>query len=428
MINIESRDNAITHQESRYWKRLFRSNLKIGVECEFEVIDENSYALMSALRRELEPTDAYNKFGKSGISGITTDGSLRNGIEVQFLGRRLDFLDLYIQYYYFYTLIKNKATITERCGLHNHVLMSYNGISESLEKPVPGIIFKNFAQLLRKHSPELVWITSTCHTDYDDSITRFDYFCQIGELMSTTPVGRDAQRYIGILRNSSRYRFLNTQPMVVTGDQIERFHFELRFPDGSIYPAQIAAQNILYAAFLMKAIEVSELGLMSTGRREEWEDTKLLYSSIRNRNNGDERLSEPPIQEEIDSIMQRGRDMLKFLKPQLDSFDSHVYRILTFLNETPISIERRTKTDNQIVGEYHSLVNSMFRLDLSEYKNLIQTIITQEHTGCINQDIWCREVALKHNVSETYTRKQITYLENIKPLFWDNEIGSYVFR
>jgi hypothetical protein len=41
-LSIESSDNRLTREEIAYWKRIFKSNIKIGVEIESYIDDDYS--------------------------------------------------------------------------------------------------------------------------------------------------------------------------------------------------------------------------------------------------------------------------------------------------------------------------------------------------------------------------------------------------
>jgi hypothetical protein len=428
-IQIERNDIKLSSEEVKYWKRMFRSNLKIGVELEAYIDSslnpDNTRSEMTSL---FTPTNNVGKFGSYGVYAVKHDGSIQHGFELCTVGRRPDFLDLYYQYDAITSLVidKYKAFINQRCGLHNHVLLDYTGDVSSLEKPVPGIVFKNFVQLLRRYMPELVYITSTMkHERY---ITRFDSFCSADTLIKYTPIARTISDYQDKINSGSddRYKFLNMKPMRADGDDIKRFHFELRFPDGSIYPMQIAAQNMLYTAMLIKAVELSELGIISTGTPEEWAETKLLYGLIRNTIS--DRYSSCPNSETLGKIQQRAFDMLLELKPQLDQYDAHVYGVLYYLTTEPISLMRRRMTDIEINDEHKSIVSNMYSVDLSDCTSIIEMITLQQITKCYSRGDYESRMAKALNTSVNDIQKKLFKLNNNKPIDFDIVLGAMKFK
>lgn len=432
MLIYEKSDVKLTTQEVRYWKRIFKSNLKIGVEIETNLHSrQNQSAVISALKTLLQPTENVSRFGKTGTYIVKGDGSLNNGVELCTVGRRIDFIDLYSQYKGICEAIfEHTPVMNSRAGLHNHVLLDYGNNYSSIEKPVPGLIMKNFIQLFRRHLPELVWITSTCNGS-GNIITRRDNFCKSESMINFTPINRTISTFRNNATGRDRYQFMNMAPFESSEDDITKLHFELRFPDGSIWPAQIAAQNVLYAAFFQKAIEISENGLINTGTKEEWLETKSLFRAIRNSGNsglGDNRESVPAEQEELDIIKERGFNMLKMLKPNLDQYDKHVYLILKFLNEKPISILRRDHLDAQINVLYNETIKSMYNVDVSDCQNLIKVINTQSLCNIPTKDIWELNAAEKLSCKKIDIQNKLFKLSQVKDIGFDSELGTYVFR
>ena len=56
---------------------------------------------------------------------------------------------------------------------------------------------------------------------------------------------------------------------------VTRFHVEFRFPDGSDSPAQVVSQMFLFRALLMKAVELSQFGVLKADSdRVKWNQNK----------------------------------------------------------------------------------------------------------------------------------------------------------
>jgi hypothetical protein len=226
-----------------------------------------------------------------------------------------------------------------------------------------------------------------------------------------------------------RYKFLNMNPLVATRDEVARFHVELRFPDGSLYPAQIASQNMLYASMLIKAVELSEIGIINCGNSELWEETKTLYSAIRNSAFGYEsRLSSMPSEEQISRIKDRCRDMLLEFKSQLDSFDTHTYMMLSMLADNPVSILRQTKTDMEVNQLFDSIISSMYTVDLSDCANLLEYINLNKITKCYSEDNWSYKAAEKAGVDVSVVRNCLFKMKLVKSMDFDKTLGSFVFK
>jgi hypothetical protein len=430
-LSIESSDNRLTREEIAYWKRIFKSNIKIGVEIESYIDDDYSPSqTIEEMKSLFSPTNDVGKFGDFGVQNVKSDGSISHGFELCTIGRRPNFLDLYYQYKAITNLVisKYKAHVNSRCGLHNHVLIDYGSYYTSVEKLIPNIIFINFVQLTRRYLPELVYITSTVKEN--NAITRYDSFCKADTLLQFTPLNRSVKDYMYKLKEEGRdvrYKFLNCRPSIAKPEGIECLHFELRFPDGSLYPAQIAAQNMLYCAMLIKAIELSELGVINTGDVDEWNETKELYAAIRNSDDED-RLSSIPTQEQMERIKSRTHNMLLELKPQLDQYDIHIYGILFALAIKPISLMRRESTDIEINAMFDDIIRNIYTIDISDCSDIIYTINLQKLLKCNSQLDYENKLAHMLNTSVSNIQKKLFKLNNVKPFEFDITLGALKFK
>lgn len=432
-ITFLNKTQRINAEEVNYWKRMVKSNFKVGVEIETCIdnsIDESR--VIRELSSAFMPTDDYGNFGVCGVVEIGTDGSLDNGIELATIGRRLSFIDLYNQYSTICNAIfEFSPDMNQRAGLHNHFLLDYGSGYNCLEKPLPGIIMKNFIQLIRRHLPELVWISSTVNPNNNEhnSITRMEDFCTANTLLRNTPIGKTISEYKNALDDggyAGRYKFINLRPMEITDDEIKKLHYELRFPDGSIFPAQMAALNILYASMFVKAIELSELGIISTGGEELWEETKTLYNSLRNHIG--ERLSQRPTDVQIERIKERCKIMIKEFKPQICDYDKHIYPILNILAETPISIMRSTaESDEKLNEQFDDMIANMFSTDITDCENVTEAILLNKILGSFSEENYIHTLAKELNEDPTVIKNKLFKLKEYKNMYFDAEIGSYVF-
>ena len=188
----------------------------------------------------------------------------------------------------------------------------------------------------------MVWITSTIKHDIPGIITRKYNFCNHTSLYSTAIPSKTAAEIRRTIYNGDRYRFINLIPLTTENeneDNISRFHVELRYPDCSLFPAQMAAQNILHAALLYKAIELSEHGIIACSDNEDdWSEIKRLMNAIRTDDytSGD-RVSAPLSQNDVTLIKSRSEEMIKELKSAICAVDKNAYPILRQLAYEPIS-------------------------------------------------------------------------------------------
>jgi hypothetical protein len=427
---IATNSERISGAEVRYWKKMFLSNLKIGVEIETNMTSGTGSEHISFLQGKLNPTNNPSRFGKYGVYAVKSDGSLTNGVELCTVGRRVNFTDLYYQYKLLIKLMQRGVPDNnDRCGLHNHVLLDYGTEHDSLEKPVPQIIMKNFIQLVKSHLPELVWLTSTVKEDdrHRGAVTRREQFCTAEDMLDN-PIGSRSiasyKEYAGT--TGTRYCAVNMRPLKTSGNNITTFHFELRFPDGSLYPAQIASQNILYGAMLLKAIELSEFGMINLP--ENFDEVKALYRALRNEGYSDNRMSIAPPEDNIPKYKTRANVFVDSMKSCIEHYDDKTYHLLKMLAEKPISMMRREMTDDQINEFFETTVNSMWRAEDPAVEHLKRMIVLQENTGAPSMQAWVSGISAKSGTSAEEFQTALFKLGLTNRVEFDMVLGTPVIK
>ena len=426
---------GLSSLEVDYWKRMALSNMKIAVEIENEF---RSLGVIRGLSNDLRPTNSLTDFGTCGISAVKTDGSLLRGAEACTVGRRISFIDLYEQYKYIINkMYEYEPYISPRAGMHNHFLLDYAGVYNCLEKPMPGIILKNFLQLIKRYGPCMVWVTSTIKHDIPGIITRMCKFCNHTSLYSTAIPSKTAAEIRRAIYNEDRYRFINLIPLVTKRedeDNIIRFHVELRYPDCSLFPAQMAAQNILHAALLYKAIELSEHGIIACSDDEDdWTEIKRLMNAIRTEDytSGD-RVSAPLPQSDVELVRSRSEEMIKELKSAIYAVDKNAYPILKQLVLEPISkmqYDVRTTEGVKEVNEFFDLiVSNMYDISVNqEYTDLIKAIVAMSITGASSEAQWVYKAQSTLSKDAKEIESKLTMLKLQRNLKFDLELGTYIF-
>lgn len=429
MGKFENKEHRLSMNEANYWKRIFVNNLKVGVEVESCFNNSrNNNTIIQEGRAYFQPSGDYGKFGKFGIVQVKGDGSLDNGAEFCTIGRRISFIDSYYQFKFLCDwMIGKGAYNSPKAGLHNHIMLDYGGYWNCEEKPVPDIILKNFVQLCKGHAPELVFMTST----YNErgSITRIGTYCMHDLLMKTNFMNKNAfEIKNAIYSQGSRYQFLNFAKLGVSADQdrINIFHMEMRFPDGSLYPAQIAAQGVLYAAMMVKAVKLSMNGVMGVSG-ETWGETKELMNNLR-QSGGGSCASRPPTNEMIAKLKERGLAFIDYMKPELDIFDTHAYMILRLLAETPVSLMLRVEgaSTETINRDFEQLVNIMYMEDMEDCMPLIEVLLSQNITKHRFDSTWKEEAAKTINTSLSDIDTKLIKINRKMPVRFDKTLGTFV--
>lgn len=394
-----------------------------GKKC--EDCDKAIQTVESSIKKIMPPTKSVDIVG-SGIHSITDDGSVPNGIEIITVGRRYHFETFYEQNSKIIAkVLENKGFVSNNCSTHFHILSGYtsHGVKE-LEKPVPQTILANYYQLHNIFAPYLFWITSTGELDY--ALTRYmlfrmpldefsNYYPDMVHLKSV--IYDTYQRYC--MFNMSNLRFAKNK-------DIDRFHIELRYPDGNLSPACVTAYIALELALLFKAIELSRYGRINNLPREECVITQKLFKSFANLGTGDRDSDTDGF---IGSnnhrlIRKRTFEMIWFLKSQLINLDNYSYGILTKLAETPPSVMRvKGATWKNIDNELYTPLQWN-----EELKSVVEIIELQKFRNCHSMKNWEQEVSKYLGFDLRKVQKIMTILRQQKHIYYDTEIGQPIIK
>lgn len=414
----------IDTKQVEYWKSIIQKNLKIGVELESE-FDRNKslQEIAQNMAETLNPSDSMYNFGDNGVQTITSDESLMHGLEIPLVGRRVHFWSNLSQAEKVINeMKKHGAYIHQRAGTHNHMLLSYNRHTNEMEIPMPGIIFKNFMQLIRRFASELVWLTSTVKSG--DSITRMDGFRRHDVMMSTTPTieGRTVEQFIDRLRSRS-YPFVRMAGMQARGNEITRFHCELRFPDCTLNPSQVAAQQVLFMAMLLKAVEFSKYGIVNAaGNDQLWNQQKAILNAICNR--GQDRLSTPINDDLKVELAERAKTMVLYFTNTIKQVDDNALEVLKKLAEKPVSIRRQENDDLDKIEK--QLIPKDAR-DNENNEAIAEVIDSMQILGCTSKKEWEEQLAEKLGVTYKVANNRVWKLSHSRKIDFDKDLGAVIF-
>ena len=136
----------------------------------------------------------------------------------------------------------------------------------------------------------------------------------------------------------------NLMQFDVSGNNVTRFHVEFRFPDGSDSPAQVVSQMFLFRALLMKAVELSQFGVLKVdSNREKWNKKKqavvLLQGdsesiSLVGTEPGDARIE--TFEQAVAFAKQDAKNLLTWLRSHLMNIDGASLNVLQAIVEKPV--------------------------------------------------------------------------------------------
>ncbi|MGL4774500.1 MAG: hypothetical protein ACRC2K_13145 [Clostridium sp.] len=422
-MNFKFKDekDKLTFREALYWSKVFNSNIKIGTEIEFE---GNKPVDRGAINRKLSPSNSHCVFDKYGVGVVKSDGSLSNGVEITTVGRRVyGFLEQYSMFKAIIdTLEDYEPKINGRAGYHNHVLLSYNNISNEQEIGVPSIIFKNLLRIMKYYYPALAWMTSTIPDK--DKHTRYDYYHRADTLKNGDFSGN--LQSVSSELGRQKYYAVNTNYMGASGDKVTKFHLEFRFADCNLFPAHMACISILYKALVMKAISISKYGTLDMEEEIFDKIVKPLYV-FKNSGNNSNRLSNGVQKETVDKLVALSVDLIMFLEKEIIAIDPIANKLLLKMCYEPPSVvfKRQNSIDYRTVNDYYDeLVDTI----VPKYDDsLIEIIRIIENTRIIadTEEEWA-EMAGELIACKEPIKNIIEKIKQIVPMVFVEGVGYIV--
>lgn len=418
-FHFVNEEEAISFEDVKKFVHYFKTQLRIGVELE----KDNSRGRSRELATALRPTHDYNRMGAFGVYDIVPDGSLsQNGQEVLVIGANEEFSSWHRKMKAIHEILKEHGYHeTQKCGMHYHLLTVQ-------QETIPEVIIKNLYQLVRYFSDALVWMGS-CQRGAGKN-RGLSQWSKFHPMMTKSPVGRtirELQQELG-----DRYMAFNicgrgfhaqhrgeTGFLRFDGNAVQGLHVEFRWPDGSDSPAHIVALGNLFRALVLKAVELSEFGIVHVDHdRREWQTLKERIT----------RMSGGYAMNEADQEIckAKAKQLTKTVRNQLLSFDGSSIAVLEKIGETPPSALKNlgrswAKIENYYYPEY------MQETDANS--ELRKAIIRQKVVGCKNKRDW--EVAMAKELGlgsfETLRDRMDALKKKGANLYFDKDVGAYLW-
>jgi hypothetical protein len=422
---FSDRLGRLDSRETDYWRMIFSKVLKVGEEYEVEIprnrdIDE----MVEEYRGLFRPTRSVDHVGEYGIYDVTTDGSVRNGIELITVGRRFDWNVFYdMNKTIMDTFRGSDFNTSHHTGMHIHLLAGYtsNGTSE-LERAVPEIILANFYQLHKIFAPELYWIASGGTTDY--ALTRYVLFRRPPFEYSAVSTPME-QIKNSMSEKYGKYQMFNMERSRIYGRNVERFHVEIRHPDTHLSPAYSSALVALEVAMLKKAIDLSQCGIISI-KNESIQSKKILFDKFVNLGIGDRDSDSSELtQEDIEKLQVMTSNMVRWFKSEIISISSVAYDILQKIAVKPSSLRRiEGKSWRQIDEDIYSPK----MMDSDKKNNIVEMIILHQIIDCRTVAEWKKKVSDRLEIPMQKTSELINLIGKERFVVWDKELGSMMFK
>ncbi len=381
-------------------------------------IRQDAEAVRSEMKTLFRPTGDVLKVGPVGVLEVKQDGSLVNngGIEIPTVGRRVHWNSFYRMCKEIIDPVEKRGGyINERCGQHFHLLCGYNGgpntpsgsrvsaVSE-LEVAMPEIILANFHQLHRRYETALFWIMSS--GEAMETLTRWSKFRQpvrqYGAMQSSmSKIQKELADNIPGGGHGTAGKYASCSYYFCKFDsegQVSTFHIENRIADGCLSPSVVTAWGMMIYAMMLKAVRLSQYGIMEMGSREyaeQMEEASKHLINGHNRDYGGHRVADTSgIGPYIPFYRDNARELIQLLKSELNKLGP-AFDILMQLADRPVSL-RRIQGDSW--ADIEAELNPQSREEDSNNTYLIEGEVAEvvDLTGiveCENQDVWIEEVA-----------------------------------
>ncbi len=424
---IFRRDDTLPPVQASYWKDLLYRVVKIGTE--LEVAPRKGAKrpeFEESVRQALSPSGRVERLGENGVWDIQTEHC---GIEIRIIGRQPHFRALHQQYEgIMNVLVRHGARPRPTCGLHFHVL------TPGLAEPVPEIVLANLWNLVRRYAPELKFMNSAGKSRH--SLSRRRNHNSHLEMVRLSPGTMSMQAIYQSLKASrpvpEHQNFLNLEHLGFTaqGDVLP-FHLEFRFPDAHLSPTAITAQTFLFLALALKAVDLSQYGILHVGKTAEWQ-RKVEILNLLSNNDGKLATSDTSgiTDEIIEELRQGCYEMLDLLAPIFDHFsDNSSLDVLLALAEMPISLMRAAGYNWNGIEERLAARAAIDDLGLDEIDyRLMQRIDLGEWASLDSVEAWQWQAASDLFLTPQELQRRLERLASLRGLRWDKRQGAMVFK
>lgn len=415
---------------------------RLGSTPENADIRRSPEAIRSEMQELLQPTGFVGRTGKRGVLEVKKEGSLPNGgIEVPTVGRRVHWNSFYQMCKGIIDpIVERGGFVNERCGQHYHVLAGYlkdgsrHGSISELEEPLPEVILANLHQLNRRYELAMFWITS-CGTSLN-SITRWARFRQsIFKYSALRNKMRRVQdelaRDILCMNNGQRGKYASVAyhfcEFSEEGD-VSTFHIENRIADAALSPAVVTAWAMLYYALTLKAVRLSQYGIMEVGDKAYIERIHDIQSRLidgERREFGENRKADTSLllEEHRSWLRENAKEMVGFLKPELYNMGPS-YDILMSLADKPCSIRLIEGRNWQDIER--ELMQGMQRPETSFEEEVREVVDLAGVVDCADLENWVEEVAAYLGQDPNDVATTVNQLLQSGRYRWSAPIGALI--
>ncbi len=422
---------------------------RVGDAIEKTDVRRDAETIRQEMQVLLQPSEFVGQVGKTGALEVKRDDSLINngGIEVPTVGRRVHWESFYgMCKDIIYPIVKHGGFVSERCSQHYHVLAGYlpgavnpkhRGVQVSdLESPMPEIVLANFHQLQRRYELAMFWIMSAGESM--EHLTRWAKFRQSLYRFSAlsakmSQVREEMSNSIVSMRQSQKGKYASTTYQFCRFDDagdVATFHIENRIADGVLSPAVATAWGMLCYGMVLKAVRLSQYGILEAGSAAYREIVKEIQPHIidgSSRDWGEDRFGNTVgLVKYFPWLQENAKEMITLLKPELSGMGP-AYEILLHLAETPCSLRLvRGDTWEKIEADLYQEHSESTRSYTGAEEELREAVDLASIIECEDLNTWIEEIAayLGRNPAETQQIVQEMVMHG--EYRWSDPIGGLI--
>jgi hypothetical protein len=421
------RKDSLQPAEAKFWKDLLYRAVKIGTELEVAPPKGSDRPTFETnIQKVLQPSENIELLGTNGVLDVKPEHC---GVEIRIIGRQPHFTALLQQYQSITKSLREYgARPRPTCGLHFHLL------TPGLAEPVPEIILANLWNLTRRYAPELKFITS-CGETRQGLCRRRQYNSYLEMIWHSPALETMAEIQMNLKKSRivpEHQNFLNLEHIRFTeSGAILPFHLEFRFPDADISSYSITAKTFLFLALTLKAVDLSQYGLVHVGKITPWK-RKIELLELLSNNEGNLATSDTSgvTEEIIEELRQGCYELLDLIMPTFERFQSDApFEILMALSERPISLLRCEGYSWDGIDDFLASRGNLDEVGVDQIdQRLMQRIELGEWAGMSSQDAWHWHAARELNLTPPDLEKRLRKLETLRGLHWDGRQGTMVFE
>ncbi len=359
---------------------------------------------------------------KNLIRAIQRDATI-NGFEFLVYGNNLDSLSFSKKFYSALENLKEFFIVEDCNSCHIHMLIT-NQVEE-----IPKLFIENFWQLYRKYYSVILWLMGTSK-DYIHRKSGYAKWETWYLSPTTNDLMQSLKELVRIEHNRDELRYsnndlehhvhhivrsgLNFMPFTFNEKseqlEIKNFDIEFRCGDGTLNLDQIILNRVLTKAVFLRAVELSQFGLLNVETDESWLRNKELKVLIDFKPN----LIKEKFKEYYES---HAKDLLSALyndiAPFLDNLEKSAFKSIS---ENPIwNRKKRWKT---IV--YNKIIRKQKHSNVKDY---LEETIKKRSVKAEEPKLWLESVKNKE-----FDGKKIKKALRKLPITWDKDLRTYIWN